>query len=110
MACLPCRNFGAMAGDRKAQIAHPGRGPERIIAITGGDAGYFDLMTDCIGSLRATTEGQGLALGVLDCGLTGEQRTWLAAEGAELVAPGWDFDFPARDRLKDGYKALTARP
>ena len=27
-----------------------------------------------------------------------------------LVVPQWDFDFPGRDRLKDGYKALTARP
>ena len=31
-----------MAGDSKAQIGHPGRVSERIIAITGGDAGYFD--------------------------------------------------------------------
>ena len=27
-----------------------------------------------------------------------------------LVVPQWDFDFPGRDKLKDGYKALTARP
>jgi len=80
------------------------------IAITGGDAAYFDLMRDCIGSLRATKEGRTLALGVLDCGLTTEQRDWCEAQGATLAAPGWDFDFPGRARLKDGYKALTARP
>lgn len=83
---------------------------ERTIAITGGDAGYFDLIKDCVGSLRATTEGQALALGVLDCGLTGEQRAWCLDQGAAVVVPGWDFDFPGRDKLKDGYKALTARP
>src|SRR5262249_20785267 len=27
-----------------------------------------------------------------------------------LVEPGWDLDFPGREQLKDGYKALTARP
>jgi hypothetical protein len=27
-----------------------------------------------------------------------------------LVEPIWDFDFPGREKLKDGYKALTARP
>ena len=43
---------------------------EKAIAITGGDAAYFDLMRDCVGSLRATAEGRALALGVLDCGLT----------------------------------------
>jgi hypothetical protein len=83
---------------------------EKAIAITGGDAGYFDLMRDCIGSLRATAEGRALALGILDCGLIGEQRDWCRAQGAILVEPRWDFDFPGRDTLKDGYKALTARP
>ena len=83
---------------------------EKAIAITGGDAAYFDLMRDCIGSLRATAEGRALALGILDCGLTGEQRAWCRAQGAILVEPVWDFEFPGREKLKDGYKALTARP
>ena len=83
---------------------------EKTIAITGGDAAYFDLLRECVGSLRATPEGQAMALGILDCGLTQEQRAWLADQGAIFVAPDWDFDFPARARLKDGYKALTARP
>ena len=83
---------------------------EKAIVLTGGDAYYFDLMRDCIGSLRATPEGRALALGVLDCGLTPEQRAWCRAQGATLVVPEWDFDFPARAKLPDGYKALTARP
>lgn len=83
---------------------------EKTIAITGGDAAYFDLLRECVGSLRATPEGQAMALGILDCGLTQEQRTWLAEQGAAFVTPDWDFDFPARAKLKDGYKALTARP
>lgn len=83
---------------------------EKTIVITGGDAGYFELMRDCIGSLRATPEGRSLALGILDCGLTEAQRDWCRSGDATLVVPGWDFDFPGRDRLKDGYKALTARP
>lgn len=82
----------------------------KAIAITGGDAAYFDLMRDCIGSLRSVPEGRALALGVLDCGLTPEQQTWCRAQGATLVVPQWDFDFPGRENLKDGYKALTARP
>jgi hypothetical protein len=91
-------------------MRHPDRVSERTIAITGGDANYFDLMRDCIGSLQATAEGRALALGILDCGLTEEQRAWCRERGATLVVPEWDFDFPGRDRLKDGYKALTARP
>src|SRR5919198_7048 len=98
-----------MAGDSNVPIGHPERVSERSIAITGGDAGYFDLIKDCFGSLRATPEGRSLALGVLDCGLTNEQRTWCRAQGADVVVPDWDFEFPGRDRLGDGYKALTAR-
>ena len=82
----------------------------RAIAITGGDAAYFDLMRDCIESLQASREGRALALGVLDCGLTEDQRDWCRERGATLVVAQWDFDFPGRDSLKDGYKALTARP
>ena len=80
------------------------------IAITGGDAAYFELMRDCVGSLRALPEGRAMALGVLDCGLTDEQRAWCRAQGARLVAAQWEFDFPGRDKLKEGYKALVARP
>lgn len=84
--------------------------PEQSIAITGGDAGYFDLMKDCIASLRATKEGRALTLGILDCGLSEEQRAWCRGQGGTLVTPAWDFDFPGRAGLGDGYKALTARP
>jgi len=83
---------------------------EKTIAITGGDAAYFHLLRECVASLRATPEGRAMALGILDCGLTEEQRGWLATQGAIFVTPDWDFDFPARAKLKDGYKALTARP
>jgi hypothetical protein len=83
---------------------------EKTIAITGGDANYFDLMRECVGSLRATEEGRAMTLGILDCGLTPEQRAWFAAQDAVIVTPEWDFDFPARAGLKDGYKALLARP
>lgn len=83
---------------------------ERAIALTGGDAAYFPLMQDCILSLQATGQGRALALGVLDCGLTDEQRAWCRERGALLVEPQWDFDFPGRAALKNGYKALTARP
>ena len=70
-----------MAGDSKGPMGHPDHVSERTIAITGGDAGYFDLMKDCVGSLRATAEGRALALGILDCGLTEEQRAWCRDAG-----------------------------
>src|SRR5690348_6712134 len=100
MAVLPRPDRGPKSGDSKGRIRHPAGVAERTIVITGGDAGYFELMHDCIASLRATPEGRALALGILDCGLTEEQRGWCRERDAILVAPGWDFDFPGRDRLK----------
>jgi hypothetical protein len=99
-----------MAGDSKGPIGHPDLMAENNIAITGGDAGYFDLMRDCVGSLRATPEGRAMALGIVDCGLTAEQCAWFRGQGALLVEAQWDFDFPGRDKLKDGYKGTTVRP
>jgi len=97
-------------GDSKGLLRHGRAMTGGPIALTGGDAAYFDLMRDCIGSLRATREGAALALGVLDCGLTDTQRDWCRARGATLVEPDWDFDFPGRAALAGGYRALTARP
>ena len=57
-------------------------------------------MQDCVGSLRATPKGRAMALGILDCGLTEEQRAWCRAQGATLVVPQWDFEFPGRDKLQ----------
>jgi hypothetical protein len=80
------------------------------IAITGGDAAYFDLMRGCVASIRDKPEGRDIALGVLDCGLRDEQRAWLIDRGARLVLPRWDFDFPGRAGCSEAFKALTARP
>jgi lipopolysaccharide biosynthesis glycosyltransferase len=46
----------------------------------------------------------------LDCGLTKEQSAWCRSQGATLVTPKWDFDFPGREELHSGLKSLTARP
>ncbi len=100
-----------MAGDSKRPMGHPRDvSRERAIAITGGDAGYFDLMKDCI-ALAARDGGRPRA-GARHprLRLDGGAARWCRAQGATLVVPQWDFDFPGRDKLKDGYKALTARP
>ncbi len=95
---MPARNsqYGVMTGD--------------CIVITGGDAAYFELMRGCVASIRDKPEGRSVPLGVLDCGLAPEQRDWLAAQGATLVQPRWDFEFPGRADCSEAFKALTARP
>jgi hypothetical protein len=80
------------------------------IVITGGDAAYFELMQGCVASIRDKPDGRGVALGILDCGLTDDQLGWLRHQGATIVVPRWDFAFPGRGACSEAFKALTARP
>ena len=82
----------------------------RAIIVTGGDTVYFPLMREMIASVRARPEGREIAIGVLDCGLAGEEAQWCRDQGAELVAPGWDIALRPDLPVAQSFRALTARP
>ena len=82
--------------------------PHDLVIVSAADSGYFPLLRDTVLSVRALNLA--VAIGVLDLGLTGEQRDWLAAQRVRLARPGWDLDFPGRDRMPDTFKAQVARP
>ena len=79
-----------------------------LIIITGADSGYFPLLRDTIMSVRAFDPA--VPLGVLDLGLKPDEREWLASMAAQVVYPGWDVEFPGRDRMPETFKAQVARP
>ena len=79
-----------------------------LIIVTGADAGYFPLLHDAVLSIRALSRE--VAIGVLDLGLSAEQRATLETERVRLVRPGWDVDFPGRRRSPEAFKAQVARP
>ena len=83
------------------------RGAELIVA-TAADSLYFPLLRDAVLSVRA--QRADVAIGVLDLGLTEEQRAWLLPRITHLVEPGWDIDFPGRERTPNAFKAQVARP
>jgi hypothetical protein len=82
----------------------------REIIITGGDAQFFPFMFAAIGSLRSHTETAARDLGVIDQGLTEEQRARLAALGCKVVQPEWTLPVPqhARHMRNIGLVARTA--
>src|SRR5579859_4276045 len=82
----------------------------RRIIVSGSSSGYFGLLQGCIASIRDKPEGAAVSLGILDVGLEDSQRAWLAARGAEIVEPGWDFDFPGRAEAPRHRQALPASP
>jgi hypothetical protein len=86
--------------------AAPGTGG--LIVVSAADSGYFALLQDAVASVRALNRE--VAIGVLDLGLTGAERDWLAERAAQVVRPGWDVDFPNRERTRETLKAQVARP
>ena len=80
------------------------------IIITGGDAHFFPWMIAAISSLRAHAETSALDLGIIDQGLTDEQRAQLNALGCKIVQPQWTLPVPqeARSLRNIGLVARTA--
>jgi hypothetical protein len=79
-----------------------------LIIVTAADTGYFALLQDAVSSVRAVSPA--VAIGVLDLGLSAEQRQWLGGRVTHLVEPGWDVDFPGRERAPRTFQAQVARP
>ena len=79
-----------------------------LIIVSAADSGYFPLLRDAVLSVRALNTD--VSIGVLDLGLTPEQAAWLAGKAVRIVRPGWDVEFPGRDRMPETFKAQVARP
>jgi hypothetical protein len=82
--------------------------PAGLLFVSGADRGYFPLLRDTVLSILA--QSPAAAIGILDFGLEPDQREWLGARVRHLISPGWDIDFPHRDRTPETMKAQFARP
>jgi hypothetical protein len=88
--------------------AGPSPSSSDLIIVSAADSGYFALLRDAVLSVRALNPG--VPLGVLDLGLAPDQLAWLASQAAQVVKPGWDVEFPGRERMPETFKAQVARP
>jgi hypothetical protein len=79
-----------------------------LLIASGADRGYFPLLRDTVQSIRA--RHREAAIGILDFGFAPEHREWLVPRVSHLVQPGWDFDFPGRERTPETRKAQLSRP
>lgn len=79
-----------------------------LLIASGADCGYFPLLRDTVQSIRA--RHREAAIGILDFGFAPEHREWLVPRVSHLVQPGWDFDFPDRERTPEALKAQLSRP
>jgi hypothetical protein len=79
-----------------------------LLIASGADQTYFPLLQDTVRSIRANRRDAAIA--VLDLGLDRQQREWLSSRVEHLVQPGWDLDFPRREKTPQIFKAQVARP
>jgi hypothetical protein len=81
-----------------------------LVLVTAADSTFFHRLQGLILSVREKHELRGIAIGVLDVGLTPPEREWLGVRVTSIVRPDWDFDFPRRDEQPETLKAFFARP
>lgn len=79
------------------------------ILVTGADASYFDLLFDLLRSLASTGALKRYEIGVLDFGLTSEQKELIRPYTERVVKPGWDLEVPAALK-RDGDLGRISRP
>ena len=82
--------------------------PSELIIVSAADGGYFPLLRDAVMSVRALNSR--VPIGVMDLGLSAEQLAWLSETQVDVVRPGWDVEFPGRERMPETFKAQVARP
>lgn len=60
--------------------------------VTGGDANYFQLISELVASLRALEQGRTCPICIIDAGLTDEQVTFLESQDCIVHQPGWEYN------------------
>ncbi|MBF0374713.1 MAG: hypothetical protein HQL39_15015 [Alphaproteobacteria bacterium] len=79
------------------------------IVVTAADAAYFPLCRSLLLSIRGHPEGALVDLGVIDVGLSTEQRRWLEGLGVRLASPDRRVVLPDRPQAGPGLLAMAAR-
>src|SRR6478735_102478 len=82
---------------------------KRII-VSAADSKYYELLIDLISSIEDSKGNFDVAIGVLDVGLTADQRRTLSGRVRHVVTPDWDYQFSASATAPQHLKAMTARP
>ena len=75
------------------------------IIISSSSAEYFSLVAGMILSVRDNPKGEKVDIGLLDLGLSEEQKRWLDKKNVQVVKPVWEFGLTDEDNWSIvGYK------
>jgi hypothetical protein len=65
--------------------------PPKIALISGSDSRYYPILREWVASVRSFPQGQNVAIGIMDTGLTEAQRQDLSAHVTSIIAPQDSF-------------------
>jgi hypothetical protein len=84
---------------------------DRAIIVSAADHAYWPYLSGLLNSIDKRRRVAGIAVGVLDLGLSHDQLSELTSYGAVVATPGWDYDISGFDKPPPPtFRAMTARP
>ena len=82
-----------------------------VARVSGCDANYFPILLEWVHSVRRFPQSKGMAICIMDVGLTKEQCEILAPMVEQIVAPDWPCELPDyKIRGREYLKACVCRP
>lgn len=80
--------------DRNLENIPKNKTLESMCFVTGGDTKYFQIMYECLESIKATKYYNKIPIFIIDCGLKDEEKTKLRKllSGGCIKDPGWCLD------------------
>lgn len=82
-----------------------------VIICSGADHNYFPLLREMIYSIKRFPEAVNFKFGIMDTGLTEEDRVWLREHADFIHSPEWPSDDAARKAEGKNYlKSCVCRP
>lgn len=81
-----------------------------MIIVSASSAEFFHFYQGAVLSVREKSEGDSVAMGVLDLGLNEEQKAWLTGMGVKIAVPDWEFGLNGESGVPAPFKAILARP
>ena len=83
----------------------------KSIICSASDSKYWPLLSGMLNSVEKPAKQDGFSFGILDVGLTQEQKSRLDLFGAVTVSPEWDYKMDhLAEQPPSHLRAMAARP
>ena len=83
---------------------------KKNVIVSLADSNYFELLNELVDSIKRFEQSKGIAICILDAGLTSEQKLILLKKVDEIKSAEWDIEVPAfKVKGKEWLKSQVSR-